>query len=98
MISKTFLALATGALMAFGAAGTSQAQSIPLDSMGQPSAGLIYVADGCGPNWYRGPGGACHRFGRGPYPWGYYTPAPHQWNPCPPGYYLGAGGQRCWPN
>jgi hypothetical protein len=34
----------------------------------QPAA----AADGCGPNKYRGPGGACHLFGNGPYPGGYY--------------------------
>jgi hypothetical protein len=28
----------------------------------QPAA----AADGCGPAGYRGPGGACHRFGSGP--------------------------------
>ena len=102
MTSKTLLALAAGALMAFGTAGASQAQSLSFDAMGQPSAGLIYVADGCGGGWYRGPGGACHRFGRGPYPGGYYAPgygpAPYYWNPCPPGYHLGRGGQQCWPN
>jgi hypothetical protein len=94
MVTKTLLALAAGAIMTFGAAGTSQAQSLSFDSMTQPSASLIYVADGCGPAWYRGPNGACHRFGRGPYPWG-YGPSPHHWNPC---YYLGRGGPRCWLN
>ena len=98
MTSKTLLTLAAGAVMALGAPGTSQAQSLALDSMVQPLASLIYVADGCGPGWYRGPGGACHRFGRGPYPWGYYAQRPYQWNPCPPGYHLGNGGQHCWPN
>jgi hypothetical protein len=28
--------------------------------------------NGCG--WYRGPGGACHPLGRGPYSGGYYGP------------------------
>ncbi len=46
MVTKTLLALAAGAIMAFGAAGTSQAQSLSFDSMTQPSASLIYVADG----------------------------------------------------
>ncbi len=32
------------------------------------------IANGCGPGWYRGPGGACHRFGHGPYPGGYWVP------------------------
>ena len=80
--------------------GNASAQEVILSGNGTTANNpyLTLVADGCGWGWYRGPGGACHRFGRGPYPWGYYTPAPYQWNPCPPGYHLGAGGQRCWPN
>jgi hypothetical protein len=36
---------------------------------------VVQVANGCGWGRYRGPGGgACHRFGRGPYPGGYYGP------------------------
>jgi hypothetical protein len=59
---------------------------------GQSSVTLI--ADGCGPGWYRGPGGACHRFGRGPYPGGYWGPfRGHPWNHgCGPGRYRGPGG------
>jgi hypothetical protein len=47
----------------------------------QPAA----AADGCGPAKYRGPGGACHRFGSGPYPGGYYGPYrnAYRWNGCP---------------
>jgi hypothetical protein len=52
---------------------------------------IVPVADGCGPGWYRGPGGACHRFGHGPYPGGYWGGA--QWgNGCPPGYWRGPWG------
>jgi hypothetical protein len=51
----------------------------------QPAA----AADGCGPGKYRGPGGACHRFGYGPYPAGYYGP---RGNGCPPGYWRGPWG------
>ena len=98
MTSKMLLALAVGAVVSVCAAGTTQAQSLALDSMVQSPARLIYVADGCGPGRYRGPGGACHRFGYGPYPGGYYTQRPRHWNPCPPGYHLGRGGRRCWPN
>jgi len=46
---------------------------------------VVLVADGCGPGWYRGPGGACHRFGYGPGP-GYWG-----WGPRP--Y---CGGRRVW--
>jgi hypothetical protein len=55
--------------------------------MTQPAA----AADGCGPNQYRGPGGACHRFGYGPYPGGYYG-AYRNGNGCPPGYWHGPWG------
>lgn len=34
----------------------------------------VPIADGCGPNRYRGPGGACHLYGRGPFPNGYRGP------------------------
>jgi hypothetical protein len=33
---------------------------------------VVPAADGCGGGRYRGPGGACHWYGRGPYPGGYY--------------------------
>jgi hypothetical protein len=56
----------------------------------QPAA----AADGCGGGRYRGPGGACHLFSRGPYPTGYF--GPYRGNPgdhgCGPGRYRGSGG------
>ena len=55
--------------------------------MTQPAA----AADGCGPNRYRGPGGACHWFGYRPYPGGYYG-AYRNGNGCPPGYWRGPWG------
>lgn len=56
----------------------------------QPAA----AADGCGAGRYRGPGGACHRFGYGPYPRGYYGPYrnAYNWNGCPAGYWHGPWG------
>jgi hypothetical protein len=56
----------------------------------QPAA----AANGCGPDGYRGPGGACHRFGSGPYPGGYYGPYRNadRWNGCPAGYWRGPWG------
>jgi hypothetical protein len=56
----------------------------------QPAA----AANGCGPAQYRGPGGACHRFGYGPYPGGYNGPYrnAYRWNGCPPGYWRGPWG------
>lgn len=52
------------------------------------------AADGCGPNGYRGPGGACHSFGTGPFPGGYYGPYrnANRWNGCPEGYWRGPWG------
>jgi hypothetical protein len=89
---KTISALAISAFLSLSAGGASQAQAFTLDSVAQPSASLIYVSDGCGAGWYRGPGGACHRYGHGPYPMGYYQPRPRQWNGCPPGYWHGPWG------
>jgi hypothetical protein len=45
---------------------------------------LTRVAEGCGPGWWRGPGGRCHPMARG--------------RACPRGYHLGPEGERCWPN
>jgi hypothetical protein len=52
------------------------------------------AADGCGPGGYRGPGGACHRFGTGPYPSGYFGPYrnAYRWNGCPAGSWRGPWG------
>ena len=60
-------------------------------AMTQPAT----AADGCGPNGYRGPGGACHRYGFGPYPGGYfgsYRNAYNNWNGCPQGFWRGPWG------
>jgi hypothetical protein len=56
-----------------------------------PGGDIVPVADGCGPGWYRGPGGACHRFGYGPYPGGYWGGS-QGGNGCPPGYWRGPWG------
>ena len=45
---------------------------------------LTRVAEGCGPGWWRGPGGRCHPMARG--------------RACPREYHLGPEGGRCWPN
>ena len=45
---------------------------------------IVKVAEGCGPGFWRGPGGACHPFAVG--------------RACPVGYHLGPEGKRCWPN
>jgi hypothetical protein len=56
----------------------------------QPAA----ADNGCGPAGYRGPGGACHRYGYGPYPNGYHGPYrnAYRWNGCPQSYWRGPWG------
>ncbi len=51
--------------------------ALPLPSSPQfkSSTVIVPVADGCGGGRYRGPEGACHRFGTGPFPRGYSGPA-----------------------
>jgi hypothetical protein len=46
-------------------ASALNAPSLPSSHAG---AGIIHVAQGCGPGRYRGPYGACHRWGHGPGP------------------------------
>jgi hypothetical protein len=45
---------------------------------------VIKVAEGCGPGFWRGPGGRCHPFATN--------------RACPPGYHLGPERRRCWPD
>jgi hypothetical protein len=59
----------------------------PLDTGSE----ILLVAQGCGPGWYRGPYGACHRFGYGP-GLGYFGPG---WGRRGPPYW-GPGVRRCW--
>ena len=64
----------------------SRSLAMPISSPTDGSSLIVRVADGCGPGRYRGPGGACHPFGRGPYPDGDYGPGPgYGFNGCPPG-------------
>ena len=58
---------------AIAAATSSQLQAMPSEPVSDASP-VVQVANGCGPGRYRGPGGACHWYGRGPYPGGYYGP------------------------
>lgn len=106
MISKAVMALGLGAFV-FGstpvAARADSAFVLPaVATSAQAQPYVISVADGCGWGWYRGPGGACHMFGRGPYPGGYYgyyqsapgyyPPPAYGWNGCPVGYWRGPWG------
>ncbi|HKD25963.1 MAG TPA: hypothetical protein VKC66_08580 [Xanthobacteraceae bacterium] len=47
-------------------------------------AGAANAAEGCGPGWWRGPGGFCHPMATN--------------RACPVGWHLGPAGRRCWPN
>lgn len=80
--------LASTAAIAFAATAQAMpvAKQMPLGSV------IEQIADGCGVNRYRGPGGACHRYGTGPFPGGYF--GPNLWHPdsCPPGYWRGPWG------
>jgi hypothetical protein len=71
-----------GALLALGMAASAQAAMIAPPVERGPAVTL--VAEGCGPGWWRGPGGHCHPM------------AMHR--ACPRGYHLGPEGHRCWPN
>lgn len=52
--------------------------------VGPTSTAIVKVAEGCGPGFWRGPGGRCHPMAMG--------------RACPRGYHLGPEGHRCWPN
>ncbi len=74
------------------AAFIGTASAAPIVQTIEIQSSVEHVADGCGARKYRGPGGACHWYGRGPFPGGYY--GPYHWNPtgCPPGYWRGPWG------
>src|SRR3569623_1084850 len=67
------------------AASAVSFQSTPSITTGNA---IVLVADGCGQGRYRGPGGACHRFGRGPTPGGNFAGS-HRGEGCGPGRYRG---------
>jgi hypothetical protein len=102
---KSLLALGLAAGLICAAAPASHAAApLPLITTlpATPNNDIILAADGCGPGWYRGPYGACHVYGTGPYPGGYYGPGPYvayngyygytTYNGCPPGYWRGPWG------
>jgi len=76
-------AVALGAALAFSLATAAGAAILPVPV--NPSADLtIRIAEGCGPGFWRGPGGRCHPLAQG--------------RLCPPGFHIGPEGRRCWPN
>ena len=76
------------AALSFGVAAEAQAaiavQPIATD------APIIKTYGGCGPYRHRGPYGGCRPGGQ----WGGYG----RGRACPPGFHLGGGARRCWPN
>ena len=72
-----------GVALAFGVATAAGAAITPA-VVGKGNSVVIKVAEGCGPGFWRGPGGKCHPMFDG--------------KVCPPGYHLGPEGKKCWPN
>ena len=72
-----------GVALAFGLATVAGAAVTPAP-VGNANSPVIKAAEGCGPGFWRGPGGKCHPMFDG--------------RACPPGYHLGPEGKKCWPN
>lgn len=79
MIRTAFL----GVALAFGVATVASAAVTPVPA-GNANTLVIKVAEGCGPGFWRGPGGRCHPMFDG--------------KACPAGYHLGPHRKKCWPN
>ena len=79
----TMKTIVLSAALAFGLATAASAGITPAP-VGNADGLVVKVAEGCGPGWWRGPGGRCHPFAAR--------------RACPPGYHLGREGRRCWPN
>jgi hypothetical protein len=71
------------AILTIGLTAVAGAAVIPAP-IGDRDSMLIKIAEGCGPGYWRGPGGRCHPFAVN--------------RACPPGYHLGPERRRCWPN
>lgn len=84
---KKFTLILTAAPLAL-AVISSPSQALPIQPSVEASSAVIQIANGCGARAYRGPNGACHSYGTGPYPGGYrgrYN-KPWRWNGCPRGW------------
>jgi hypothetical protein len=77
---KTFVLSVALALSVSSMASASMVQA----PIAAGSAGIIKVAEDCGPGFWRGPQGFCHPFATN--------------RACPVGFHLGPEGERCWPN
>lgn len=63
---------------------TAASAGIVATPIGKTDSLVVKVAEGCGPGFWRGPGGRCHPMAMG--------------RACPRGYHLGPERRRCWPN
>ena len=75
--------IALSAALVLGLA-TAASAGIATAPVGNNQSLIVKVAEGCGPGFWRGPGGRCHPMAMG--------------RACPPGYHLGPEGKKCWPN
>ena len=71
--------LIVGTALALGLVTAASAGVTPVLRSNVDSA-IVRVAEGCGPGFWRGPGGRCHPFAAG--------------RLCPPGYHIGPHGRR----
>jgi len=75
--------------MAAGLSLSAEA-AMPVAPLGTAKSQVILAYGGCGVYRHRGPYGGCRSGGQ----WGGYG----RGRACPPGFHLGGGGRRCWPN
>jgi hypothetical protein len=69
---------------AVAAISTTAVYAMSVPAPATTAGTVIKIAEGCGPGFWRGPGGHCHPFAVG--------------RACPVGYHLGPEGHKCWPN
>ena len=75
------IVLSTALVLGLATAASAGIATAPI---GNNQSLIVKVAEGCGPGWWRGPGGRCHPMARA--------------RLCPPGFHIGPEGRRCWPN
>ena len=69
---------------AVAAISTTAVYAMSVPAPATTAGTVIKIAEGCGPGFWRGPGGHCPPFAVG--------------RACPVGYHLGPEGHKCWPN
>lgn len=86
--------LLVGAALALAASSSASAAML-VAPVADANPAIVRVADGCGPGFFRGPGGYCRRMH------GEYMPPvyrPYRPFMCPPGMHPGRYDRRCFPN